>query len=606
MLPIYILILSLLLQLSAVVLAVRLITITHQKLAWTLIALAVLFMAVRRSVTLFGLTDFATPDLQSELVALTVSCLMVLGIYNIAPFVKRARDAEEFLEENRQHLNEALSHISRSEERYRALFNSGNDAVFVFDVNSGDDIEYSMFTEVNDNACHMLGYTRKELLLMTPYDITSVDLHADIEKRKRDLFSRRNRVFETVFISSQGEPVPVEVSTRFFDLQGRQTILAFARDISERKAAEEISHKFGRMLDKSANEIYIFDAETLVFVQVSQGALDNLGYSGEEIKKLHGYDLKGMSREEFEALLEPLRSGEKQQVRFITRHIRKDASEYQVEANLQLLSQETPPVVVGVITDVTERLRVEGRLREWQSEFAHASRLATIGGFSTELAHELNQPLSAIINYVKGSLRRCAQGEFAIDELPAMLEKINEQTDRAVRIMQRLREFVRYENEPCDSVDVNDVIRRVLEYMQPDINQHDIEISLELEVGLPGVCVEPLRLEQVLVNLFQNAIFAMGKQRVRQLNVKTASNGTDRLFVSVSDTGIGISNDNRQRVLEPFATTREDGLGLGLPISRSIVESYGGQLWIESSEVGQKTVFSFSLPTEGMIHVRSA
>lgn len=606
MLSVYVLTLSLLLQLSAVVLTVRLITITHQKLAWSLISLAIMFMAVRRLVTLFALTDFTIPDLESELVGLFVSALMVLGFYSIAPFVKRARDAEESLEENREHLHEALCRISGSEERYRMLFNSGNDAVFVHDVNSDDGIDYSMFTEVNDVACRMLGYSRKELLAMTPYDITSPHKHADIDVRKPEHVLERNKVFETVFISKDGKHFPVEVSTRYFELQGRKTILAFVRDVTERKAAEELSQKFGRVLDRSANEIYIFDANTLEFIQVSQGALDNLGYSIDEVRELHGYDLKAMSQEEFEELLEPLRSGDKEQIRFATKHIRNDGSEYQIEANLQLLAQETPPVFVGVITDITERLRVETRLREWQSEFAHASRLATVGGFSTELAHELNQPLSAIMNYVRGTMRRCAHGEFNSDELPVMLEKINDQTERAVRIMQRLREFVHYEQEPCDNIDMNDVVRRVLDFMQPEISQYEIEVQLELEPGLPGVCVEPLRLEQVLVNLVQNAIFAMEKQHVRRLEVKTADYSDGSLYVTVSDTGVGISQDNKERVLEPFATTREDGIGLGLPISRSIVESYGGRLWIESAEAGKETIFRFSLPTEEVARVRSA
>ncbi len=598
-------IVTLVLQVVAIVLAARLFHCSEHKFAWGLVALAIVFMAGSYVASLLGVAGFSLPGTENQLIALVVSTLLLAGIYSASPLAW-GRQAESPANENKDYLHEALQLVSRSEERYRVLFNNGNDAVFVYNVYEENGLEYSVFTEVNDVACRMLGYTRLELLMLTPYDILPEGHGVAFDKPRTELLTRVNKVFETVFVTKSGSYIPVEVSTRRFNLQGEQTLLAFVRDISERKAAEKLSQKFGRILDRSANELYIFDADSLLFIQVSQGALDNLGYTIEEIRKLHGYDLKSMSRQEFEEILKPLRSGEKQQIRFLAEHTRKDATTYKIEANLQLLSQETPPVFVGVITDVTERVRVESRLREWQSEFAHASRLATVGSFSTELAHELNQPLSAITNYVRGTLRRFKGGELDEQELPVVLERISDQTRRAVRIMQRLREFVHYEQEPCSNVDIASLIRGVVEYMQADISQNGIDVSLQLQPKLPGVCVEPLRLEQVLVNLLQNAIIAMEHQTQRRLTIDAHMHADNMLLVKVSDTGVGIPQENLERILEPFATTRADGIGLGLPISRSIVESYGGHLWIESAEAGRQTTFCFSLPVEEVVSVRSA
>lgn len=256
---------------------------------------------------------------------------------------------------------------------------------------------------------------------------------------------------------------------------------------------------------------------------------------------------------------------------------------------------------VGAFVDISERRKSEEQERGRLAEIAHVDRLSTLGKMVSELAHEINQPLAAASNFARTCLKWPKQGNGPLPEDVALLiRKILDQTERASEIVRRLGAFVHKSNSRRVTVDLNSLVLEVLALIKsclPPIAAADIETRLiaELAPELPQVLADPIQLEQVLVNLTRNAIEATRDARsTTPVIVRTACVGTT-LLVSVCDGGVGVASTAAQGLFEPFFTTKPDGMGLGLSISRSIIENHGGALWVESN-AGQGATFFFSLP----------
>ena len=252
--------------------------------------------------------------------------------------------------------------------------------------------------------------------------------------------------------------------------------------------------------------------------------------------------------------------------------------------------------MTGTVRDVHDRhLAVEREKRQAQ-ELAHAGRLIHVGEMATALAHELNQPLTAIRNFSGVVLRRLdAVGPLA-DSLREPLEMIAQQALRAGEIVHRVRGFVRKGRPVTVPVAIGSVVRSVVRFMQPDLGASNVRVVVDLAEGLPRVLADRVQLEQVLANLIRNAIDAMAAlagERILRISARPGADGCVEL--AVADQGPGLAEAIRADPFLPFATTKPDGVGLGLPICRTIVENHGGRLWVEhSSPAG--TTFCFTLP----------
>jgi len=252
--------------------------------------------------------------------------------------------------------------------------------------------------------------------------------------------------------------------------------------------------------------------------------------------------------------------------------------------------------MTGTVRDVHDRhLAVEREKRQAQ-ELAHAGRLIHVGEMATALAHELNQPLTAIRNFSGVVLRRLdAVGPLA-DPLREPLQMIAQQALRAGEIVHRVRGFVRKGRPVTAPVAIGSVVRSVVRFMQPDLGANNVRVVVDLAEGLPRVLADRVQLEQVLANLIRNAIDAMAAltgERVLRITARPGADGCVEL--AVADKGPGLADAIRADPFLPFATTKADGVGLGLAICRTIVENHGGRLWVEhSSPTG--TTFCFTLP----------
>lgn len=260
-------------------------------------------------------------------------------------------------------------------------------------------------------------------------------------------------------------------------------------------------------------------------------------------------------------------------------------------------AQGRPARMIGTVRDVHDRYLSVAREKRQEGELARAARLIHLGEMASALAHELNQPLTALRNFSAVALRRLEELGAAGERIREPLKMISEQSLRAGDIVHRVRGFVRRGGLVPVPVAINDVVRSVVRFAEFEARAHAVQMSLELSEPLPSVLGDQVQLEQVLSNLVKNAIDAMSASPgERELVIRTRVAGDGSVEVGVIDVGEGLAESVRHDPFAPFATTKPDGVGLGLAICRTIIENHGGRLWVESS-TASGTTFCFALPS---------
>ena len=245
------------------------------------------------------------------------------------------------------------------------------------------------------------------------------------------------------------------------------------------------------------------------------------------------------------------------------------------------------PCFIIIIRDVTERKRAEHEAQEQRRELAHLSRVASLGELSGALAHEVSQPLAAILANAQAAQRLLSREPNPPPEIGDILKDIVHDDQRAGQVIHRLRTLLKkgeLDPRPCD---LNEIVTEVLQLMHSELMQRSVNIRTRLEPSLPLVLADRVQMQQVLLNLIVNACDAMSYEprEERQLEIVTAEGGRDSVKLSVIDQGVGIPDDKLEKVFSPFFTSKETGLGLGLAICRSIVTAHGGRLWADNSNV---------------------
>lgn len=276
---------------------------------------------------------------------------------------------------------------------------------------------------------------------------------------------------------------------------------------------------------------------------------------------------------------------------------RKDGSTFPMELAVGEMISGRERYFTGFVRDLTERQETDARLQELQAELVHISRLSAMGEMASTLAHELNQPLTAIANYMKGSSR--IVGEIQSDRAPMLksaLDKSAEQAIRAGQIIRRLRDFVaRGESER--SIDsLSKIIEEASALALVGAKEAGIHVRMRLDPEGDFALVDRIQIQQVLLNLIRNAVDAMKHSPRKDLTITKHEPADGMVVVSVSDTGPGIDPEIRTQLFQPFVTTKADGMGVGLSISRTIIDAHGGKLWVEDN-AGVGATFHFSLPT---------
>ena len=262
-----------------------------------------------------------------------------------------------------------------------------------------------------------------------------------------------------------------------------------------------------------------------------------------------------------------------------------------------------PPTAKGferlliTMIDVTQRKHAEQRAAQAQAELAHVSRVTMVGEMTASIAHEVNQPLAAIVADANASLNWLAAAPPDLESVRGALDAIVRDGHRAGEVIQRIRQLASKGAPRKDAVDLNDVVRDVVPLVRAELRHQEISLMLDLASKLPPVLGDRIQLQQVLLNLVMNAVEAMGTVtgRPRRLIIRSEPDDDDHVSVAVQDTGIGIAANHLDHVFSAFFTTKPGGMGMGLSISRSIIEAHGGQLWTTPNRP-HGAVFHFALP----------
>jgi signal transduction histidine kinase len=255
---------------------------------------------------------------------------------------------------------------------------------------------------------------------------------------------------------------------------------------------------------------------------------------------------------------------------------------------------------VITLVDVTDRKRAELEADRLRGELAHVSRVSTLGELAASLAHELNQPLAAILSNAQAARIILGRPSPDLDEVREILGEVVEDDERAGQVIKRLRSLYRNGHRERAPLDVNELIREVLRLLQNDVLLRGAALRLDLAGGLPPVQGDRIQLQQVMLNLMMNGLDAMRDvpSGQRSLTVRSGPDGPGNLRIEVADTGPGVRETDRERLFEPFFTTKPSGMGMGLPIARSIVEAHGGELSLVSPP-GAGAVFQLTIPVRG-------
>jgi two-component system sensor kinase FixL len=274
---------------------------------------------------------------------------------------------------------------------------------------------------------------------------------------------------------------------------------------------------------------------------------------------------------------------------------RRDGSTFPMELAVGEMRSSNQRFFTGFIRDLTESQETEARLQELQAEIVHISRLTAMGEMASALAHELNQPLSAIANYMKG-MRRLLEGDS--NEHSAMLreamDKAAEQSLRAGQIIHRLRDFLRRGDSERRVESVKKLVEEASALALVGAKDRGVRVRFHFDPAIDLVLVDKVQIQQVLLNLIRNAIEAMESCDKRELNVSAGPAGDGMVAISVADTGTGIAPDIAAQLFQPFVTSKRHGTGVGLSISRTIVEAHGGEIDAEPNPTGG-TIFRFTL-----------
>ncbi|HJW41866.1 MAG TPA: ATP-binding protein [Rhizomicrobium sp.] len=249
-------------------------------------------------------------------------------------------------------------------------------------------------------------------------------------------------------------------------------------------------------------------------------------------------------------------------------------------------------IFLGIITDISAGREQDRKIQELQAEMLHVSRLTDMGQVAAGLAHELNQPLTAILNYSNASIEIAEEKGDA--ELVSIFGKVAEQAARAGNIIRRLRGFLEKRGPNMVPEDLARVVDEAIRLGQVNAAERGVKLRVILAPDLPPVRIDRVQIQQVLINLVKNAIEAMEGASRRELTMTISQTAPEKVQVAVADTGPGIANDLADKLFQPFVTTKANGMGMGLSICRGIVEAHGGRLWIEDNP-GGGALFRFTV-----------
>jgi PAS domain S-box-containing protein len=364
----------------------------------------------------------------------------------------------------------------------------------------------------------------------------------------------------------------------------------------ERRQAEEVLKDHSRLLDLSHDTIFVWRADNGVITFWNRSAEELYGWTRQEAVGKTTVDLlKTVFPQPLSAIHRRLAETGRWEGELI--HTTRAGTQVVVTSrwSLQADVEGRPARILETNNDISARRRVEDMARKARDELAHAARLATIGELAASIAHEVNQPLAGVVTNASACLRWLAKDVPNLDEARAAVQRIARDGQRASDVVERVRAMARKAATAREPLDINETVRGVVMVAEGELRKHGVALTARYADDLPPVTGDRVQLQQVVLNLMMNGIEAMAAiaDRPRELMISTARDG-EQVRVSVRDFGTGVPPEAMSRMFDAFYTTKPSGLGMGLSISRSIIEDHGGRLWATAGE-GAGTTFHFAI-----------
>lgn len=486
-----------------------------------------------------------------------------------------------------------------AEQEFRTMFDLSAVGMAQVDPPTG------RFLQANAKYCEITGYPLEELRNLTYRDIT----HPEDEPHDAVQYARV-LAGEAPYWTSEKRYVRKDGTIRWVSVSGTMVrddvgrplrSMAAIVDITDRHLAEDAlreSEAKYRGLYESLRDAYVRVDMEGGLLEWNGAYSEMLGYSDGELAGLTYQQITPEKWHEAEAaIIRDHVLGRGYSDVYEKEYRRKDGTVFPVELRTFLLRSREGEAsgLWAIVRDISERRRGEEEAQTLRDELAHVTRVATLGELTASLAHELNQPLTAIQSNAQTAQLLLERGGVAAGELTDILHDIVADNRRASEMIRHLRAALKKQGADLQFLDIHEVVQEVMAIVMPDILRRDAMLTLDLEEALPMVRGDKIQLQQVLVNLMVNALEAMAGSRGGRLAVRCSRHGTHEVRLTVEDTGPGIPEGKLEGVFEPFYTSKPQGLGMGLAICRSITQAHGGRLWAENRPVGG-AAFHLALP----------
>jgi PAS domain S-box-containing protein len=498
---------------------------------------------------------------------------------------------------------QAQESLQQSEQRWQTAFENSSIGIMMRD-------RADRFLAANTAFRNMLGYTESELYRLCQLDVTweedrelNRDLIGELWEGKRQHFQIEKRYRRKdgtlVWARNNVTLVPGTAGVAPF-------LFTIVEDITERKKEEAerryIEQRYRVMVETASDAVVCMDEKGAILL-ANAATARVFGY---EPGELIGKPLTVLMPEYLRQLHQ---GGFRRYLATGQRHInwqgteltglRKNGQEFPVEISFGEVTADGHRIFTGFVRDISERKQAEelrASLHATQLELAQVARLTTMGELAASIAHEVNQPLTGVTNNANACLRLLARRNLEPEVLRDALEEIVADGTRASAVIARIRAFIKKTPAEKRELNINEVIQEVLTLARREVSDNRVLLELQLTNALPLVLADRVQLQQVLLNLIMNGIEAMTAvtDRPRVLGVQSQVDEAGDILVAVCDSGSGLGSEG-DRVFTPFFTTKANGMGMGLSISRSLVESHGGRLWA-SRNSPHGAIFSFTLP----------
>jgi PAS domain S-box-containing protein len=513
--------------------------------------------------------------------------------YSLLTDIEDRKRAEEKLRQEEKELK-------HSEARKAAILESALDCILTID-------HEGRITEFNPAAERTFGYRRDEVV---GKHLADVIIPPSLREKHRQGFARYlatgearvlGKRIEMTAVRADGSEFPVELAVTRIPLEGPPSFTGYLRDITERKRAEQ---------ELRRSEAFLAEAQHLSRTGSFSWRVstDEITWS-EQLYRIFQIDRSApVTFELIGTRIHP------EDLSIFQEHIersRRDGSDVQLEFRLRMpdgavkyvhvvahtRGDPGEPEYIGAVQDVTERRFSEEALSKARSELSHVARVTSLGVLTASIAHEVNQPLSGIVTNASTCLRMLAADPPNVDGARETARRTIRDGNRASEVISRLRSLYGKKDPTIESVDLNEATREVIALSVSELQRNRVILRPELADDLPLVTGDRVQLQQVILNLIRNGSDAMSSvdDRPRQLLIRTQRDEGDRVSLTVQDAGTGFDPQAVERLFEGFYTTKNDGMGIGLSVSRSIIESHHGRLWATLNN-GPGAAFSFSVP----------